>query len=523
MMKALIVDDEKMIRLGIRATVPWNAMGIEEVFLAMSGKEALEIVKRERPDIIITDIRMSEMTGLELIAKIRKIQEGVRILVLTGYDEFDYARECLRMRVQDFLLKPVDEEVLIDAIKKQIQYIKDTKDKEEEQNHMRRISGTSDQMKLESWMRKLIKEEDVEESVAKICKKYSYDPNCILRIAILLPSVYSYGIRQGESESLSVLTIKNLLISYLDAERRGITFEDMEGRILVGLFEGEKSDELENCVRTFTKLIQEECNVKLRIVMGDPVEGFAQVHTSYNDAVYLLEKEKDQYKTFIEKKETKGQLDMFREVYSEFLRKLNANIGNTEKVLRIFDTFCVATNSYNITDQYVRRCCFEIASTVYFSYVVESGENADSQLNSLLAALLSAGRKENYEITRAFLENLLKVEEDDAHELIIKVKHYIHSHLTDDISVAGIAEYFYLSPNYFSRLFKRISGEGCNEYIVRKRMEKAEYLLSTTNMKIGKIAQEVGYRDTNYFSLAYKKHMGISPGQYRETIRKKDS
>lgn len=518
MMKALIVDDEKIIREGIWAVVPWETIGIHEVFQAVSGKEALPIIKQQQPDVIITDIQMAEMTGLELIAEIRNIQSDARIIVLTGYDEFDYARECLRMQVQDFLLKPVDEEVLIDTIKKQIQNINDTREKEEQLKHMRRISGTSEQLELERQLRKLVKREAVEQTTADICSKYSYRADSKMRVAILLPSVYSYGIRAGERESLSILTIKNLLIGYLDAERRGITFEDA-GRILLVLFEGEKSDELENCVDTLTKLIQDECSVRLRIVMGSSVAGFAKVHTSYNDAMFLLEKEKDEYKTFIVNKENKGQLDMFREVYAEFLSTLNANIGNTEVVLRIFDAFCTATNSYNITDQYVRRCCFEIASTVYFSYVVESGDNADSKLNVLLAALLGAGRKENYEITKAFLENLLRVEDDEANELIAQVKRYINEHLTEEISVAGIAAHFYLSPNYFSRLFKRIINEGCNEYIVRKRIEKAEYLLDTTNMKIGRIAQEVGYRDTNYFSLAFKRHMGMSPGQYRDKQR----
>lgn len=520
-MKALIVDDEKMIRTGIRAAVPWNTIGIREVFMAASGREALEIVKAEQPDIMITDIQMAEMTGLELIAEIRQEKEHVKIIVLTGYDEFDYARECLRMQVQEFLLKPVDEEILIATVKKQIQEIKDTKEKEERQKHMRRISGTTDQMNLERQMRKLIQTEEVEKTIKNICENYHYEEGRRMRIALLIPSVYAGGIREGERESLSVLTIKNVLIGYLDAQRLGITFEDAQGRLLAALFEGEKSDELETCVDTFTKLIRTECNVRMRIIMGNTVDGFAQVNTSYNDAVYLLEKEKDEYKTFVEQKDAKGQLDMFREVYAEFLSKLNESIGDTERVLRIFDAFCASTNSYNITDQYVRKCCFEIASAVYFSYVVESGENADTKLNALLAALLSTGRKENYEIVRAFLENLLNVEDADAHELIVKVKRYINEHLTEDISVAGIAAYFYLSPNYFSRSFKRITNEGCNEYIVRKRIEKAEYLLTTTNMKIGKIAQEVGYRDTNYFSLAFKRHMGTSPLQYREQVRAK--
>lgn len=515
-MKVLIVDDEKIIRMGIRQVVPWSSLGIAEVFMAASGKAALEILNKESIDIMITDIQMTEMTGIELIGEIRKLREDIRIIVLTGYDEFDYARECLRMRVQEFLLKPVDEAVLIDNIKKQVQDIKEQKHKEDEHLHVQRVTGLSEQLCLESWMRELITEgnNNKEEIGNNICRKYNYEKNTKMRMAILLPAI-------STSESLSVLTIKNLIIGFLDAQKLGITFEDAKGRITIAFFVGEKSDELENCIDTLTKLIRDECSVRVRIVVGSPVEGFEHAALSYNDSIYLWNEEKDEYKTVITRKDDKGQLDMFREVYAELKNSINANIGNTAKVLRVFESFCIATNSYNITDQYVRRCCFEIASSVYFSYVIDSGENADVKLNALLASLLSANRDENYEITKVFLENLLEVEEDDAHELITQVKRYINEHLTDDISVAGIASHFYLSPNYFSRLFKRITEEGCNEYIVRKRIEKAKYLLSTTNIKIGKIAQDIGYRDTNYFSLAFKKHSGMSPVQYRESVRQK--
>jgi two-component system response regulator YesN len=518
-MKALIVDDEKIIRMGMRQAVPWDAIGIHQVFTAESGDEALKIFRREKNDIVITDIRMYQMTGLTLIAEIKKIREDVRVIVLTGYDDFDYARECLRMQVQDFLLKPVDENILIESIKKQIRMLNDSREKAEEEHHMRRIFGTSEQAELELHMRKLLESSDKAKYADAFKTKYSWLGARKLKVFLLIPSVCSYGIRKGETQSLSLLTIKNLLIGYIDARRKGITFEDATGKIVMVLFEGEKSDELETSIITVAKLIKEECRVKLKVIAGSTVHGFEEIYISYNDATYLLEKEKDEYKTLISYKESKGQLDMFREVYAELRAKMNENIGNTEKVLRIFSAFCGATDSYNITDQYVRKCCFDIASSVYFSYVVESGENADSKLNVLLAALLSSGRRENYEITKTFLEELLRVEEEEAHVLAAQIKRYIDEHLTKDITVASIAAYFYLSPNYFSRLFKRITNEGCNEYIVRKRMKRAECLLDTTNMKIGHIAQEVGYRDTNYFSLAFKKHSGLSPGQYREKKR----
>ena len=111
MYKLLVVDDEKMIRLGIKNGIDWNTLGIEAVYTAASAAEALALIEKEHPQIMLTDISMAEMSGLALMEKVRSIysEEEMRILVLTGYDKFEYARQCLQMRIQDFLLKPVDE------------------------------------------------------------------------------------------------------------------------------------------------------------------------------------------------------------------------------------------------------------------------------------------------------------------------------------------------------------------------------------------------------------------------------
>ena len=147
-------------------------------------------------------------------------------------------------------------------------------------------------------------------------------------------------------------------------------------------------------------------------------------------------------------------------------------------------------------------------------------------INNGIGALEKAEKIENY----YGLEHPLSGQElydtgidvykrQDVHYTISNARHYIDEHLAEDISVSSIAESLYITPNYFSRLFKRITGEGCNEYIVRKRIEKAKSLLETTSIKTGKIAMMVGYRDTNYFSLAFKKHTGKSPTKYREEMQ----
>ena len=102
------------------------------------------------------------------------------------------------------------------------------------------------------------------------------------------------------------------------------------------------------------------------------------------------------------------------------------------------------------------------------------------------------------------------------------MKRRIHENLSDDLTVASLAEQYYVTPNYLSRLFKRVTGEGCNEYIVRKRIEQAKSLLSTTTLKVGEISIMVGYHDMNYFSLAFKKHIGVSPVRYREQVQNRE-
>ncbi|MCL2864497.1 MAG: response regulator [Lachnospiraceae bacterium] len=518
MIKVLIVDDERIIRLGIRSVVPWDSFGVKEVFEAASGKAAMKIIEKEHPDLVITDIQMAEMTGLELIAKIRQWKEDTRIIVLTGYDEFDYARECLRMQVQDFLLKPVDEENLIQIIKNEIQYISDVKERAEKQSHLWRIAGTKEQTNLEKFMRKLIYQKDIGETICFLAEHYHYNMDSKFRMILLLPS-FDLGLkREEESDFLTRLTIKNLIIGYLDANDYGITFEDAESRLLICLFEGNNSDESEKHLKTILQLAKDECGVLLSFAQGSIVRGFKEAHISYNDAIHYLLKNTDKLANLIAYKYGEGQLDLFREVYGEFIRKLNDNTGDTENALRIFEAFCAAADAYNITDQYVRKCCFEMASSIYFCFVVESGESTNKKLDVLLSGLMNTSRAENFSITKTFMEELLETNDGD-NEIVSHVKRYIKDNLSEDISVAGIATHFYFSTNYFSRLFKRVTGERCNEYIARSRMKKAEYLLSATNMKVGQVALEVGYRDTNYFSLSFKKHLGLSPGQYRREKR----
>ena len=221
----------------------------------------------------------------------------------------------------------------------------------------------------------------------------------------------------------------------------------------------------------------------------------------------------------------KGGLDPFQKAAAgdgTFEDESFVYAGEKEKVGHIFERFCMAVESYNLSARYARSCCFELASSVYFARFSDTGNSAREKLSELMQAVSGADRERACQVTAMFLENLFEGEDGEVHELIGKVKRRIHENLADDLTVASLAEQYYVTPNYLSRLFKRVTGEGCNEYIVRKRIEQAKSLLSTTTLKVGEISIMVGYHDMNYFSLAFKKHIGVSPVRYREQVQRRE-
>ena len=521
MYKALIVDDEKMIRMGMRNSIPWDSIGIGEVFTAKSGKEALKIVKENMPEIMITDIKMDEMTGLDLIEEVKKYKPDIRVLVLTGYDKFEYASQCIKLKVHDFFLKPVDEGELIESLKKQVSFLKKNTIDEIDDINVYRARAVAEQMEIEKFLRDLLHNRlpDKESRIKSFCEKYGYEAEQCTQAAILVPALCP---ATGEkNDDFVTLSIKNICMGMVDAQNRGFTLVDDFGRIVIVFFADREKGSILEWVKELSEIFKDEYNKKPRIVVGNPVRGFTELRMSYNDAVYLLNYEKNKFGSIIQTKSAIKRDRLFTEEFSYIKNSMCSNIGDSDKVLSKFEQFCQITDSYNLSDNYIRKCCYELVLSVYFEYITSLGEPADPQIITFINSLINVKGEELLELTRAFLKKLFSgKEEQNIHEIVDKAKSYIGEHLSDDLSVSKIAEHLYVTPNYLSRLFKKFTGMGCNEYIVHKRIEKAKILLETTNIKTSKIAEMVGYNDPNYFSLAIKKHTGMSPTKYRMKFRK---
>lgn len=519
MYKILIVDDEKMIRMGIKQVIPWNSLGIHEVYTAASGSEALKLIEEHRPDIMMTDISMTEMTGLDLISEAHKIIEDMRILVLTGYDNFEYARACLRMNVQDFHLKPIDEDVLTQSIRKQIQSIQKERSSREEILRNQRTMGSKQQRRLEKIMRDLVHNRVSDQEKELLFTEYAFNKDEKLQIAVFVPTLYwKEELQDGE---LLALSISNICIGLIDAENKGITFMDDDGKVMIALFTPDSQLSGAENIQEVLDIIKDEYEKVPKIIIGSVSDGFENLNVSYNDAIYLLKTDKQSMEEIVLTGYEQKKEKLFREIYEELKKTMCSNTRDVHYVLHVFDSFAKAINSYHLSDYYASRCCFEVAASIFFCYFHYLGESIDNKLSSLYQNLLNVTAKEACEVTRMSIEQVLGADDSETHEMISKAIRYIEENLADDISVSRIASQLYITSNYFSRLFKRVTNEGCNEYIVRKRIEKAKSLLEMTTFKTGKIALMVGYQDTNYFSLAFKKHVGTSPTKYRDKSKKK--
>ncbi|MBS1334467.1 MAG: response regulator, partial [Blautia sp.] len=265
MYRVLIVDDEKMIRMGMKNAIDWKKLGVDGVFTAASGNETLKILKEESPEIMVTDIQMTEMTGLELIKAARESVPELRVIVLTGFDNFEYARESLRLQVQDFFLKPIDEDDLFNAIEKQIKELKEQENKEQNQARVWRSQGSVVQMRLEQCMRNLVHTKaDKEMQLYILQKDFQFDIKQKMSLILLEQGMYT---EQQNDGKFRAMTVKNVCMSMVDSQNRGITFVDDDGTIAIVCFEKDDDDSVLEQIEELSDVLKDEFEYKPKITV----------------------------------------------------------------------------------------------------------------------------------------------------------------------------------------------------------------------------------------------------------------
>lgn len=519
MYSILIVDDERLIRNGIRDLLPWEELEIEGVFTAENAEEASDILEKNHIDVLLTDICMPKTTGLEMIGTLESKGDFLRTIVLTGYNDFEYAQQCCRMKVHDFLLKPICEDELADAIREQIAILKTLYVDDQKKRVVNRVIEMDNSLRLERSIRGLAHSNYSLAEISDILQEYGYNTLRQVQVVLVLPYLQDEQFHKDENELL-LLSIKTIFSELVDAQHLGITFSDDEKQLGIVFFTNPELPSPYSQMELIISRLSNDLSITPKVLMGSVVNDFSQLNISYNDAIYLLRKKAENpLDTILQLPSIEEKMGNFYLELSNIKMHLQKNILDEKELQKGLQLLNLLFEEYALSLPFLRQCCYEVVSTAYYAYLVQNGDTPNNRLDSFFISLQTSTLENTFTISKSFLVKLLVVDQEKSNNIVQDAKKYIKDNLSQTLTVSSIASQLFINPNYFSRLFKKESGEGCNEYIARKRIEKAMILIETTNLKTGQIAEEVGYKDKNYFSLAFKKISGISPTVYRTNVR----
>jgi len=502
------------MRNGIVKLLPWAKLGISYVDTAGSGSKALQKMEEHMPDIVLTDIEMSQMDGLELIRNMNRRNPRLRIIVLTGHDNFSYVQECCRMEVHDYYLKPIEPEILTKAIQTQLEALKRLSQEEDHKKTIVRVNALENQIRVERAFHAFMRDGSGIREIKEILDEYGFRSNERLQLALIIPEelLKSEWIRHHELMGLSVSSLCMEMVEY---DHHGITFRDELGSYVLVMFCGEDHPDIREITEQLHTILLTEYNMEQSILFSPEISDLARMP--------------DEYRAMLHRRD-EGQIigcapariagHVQRQVYRGFIeyqQKIAESFGDKTQALSLFTDWCDLLGQSRLPLGKMRQLVFQFLSGIYYTWDSEVGAKTERGMEEVAEALQFASQKGICETGRKFLENLIGSSRNLDEDVTETVKRYINHHLNQPLSVTELANMVYLSVPYFSKLFKKKNGVGCNYYIVQQRMERAKSLLRNTTMKVSLVAEKVGYGDIKYFSLTFKKYTGCAPAEYRDT------
>ncbi|MFA9375160.1 MAG: response regulator [Lachnotalea sp.] len=535
MKRVFLVEDEIIMREGIKNNIDWEQEGFQFVGEASDGELAYPMIKSTKPDILITDIKMPFMDGLELSRMVKKDFPNIKIIILSGYSEFDYAKQAINIGVTDYLLKPVSSSKLIEAIKKIGEMI--NKEMEEQQlleKYKKEMEENAEHEK-QRFFNKIIKNKL---SLAKVVE----DGN---RIGVdLIAGAYNVlllKINAKESPyeySQNLITTLQKINKLLQNNQDVIKFE-CDNEILAIIIKADTEEKIDLLMSHYCNRLREildsTTDTEYFGGIGRKVTRISELQDSYNIANKAVSAryftEMNQIVNGMEFSKfnpySHEVIDM-EEINSEkmnqsFINKFLKN-GTKDEIGSFSSEYFLSIGSVNIKSMLFRQyiimdiyfCVTAFMESIGYSKTKTVEEFGDfNKLNQIIVSIEKS--KEYVELLFFKALNLRDAISMKKYEDTVKMAYeYIQENYDkDDISLNTVAASVNISPTYFSAIFSQETGHTFIECLTQTRMNKAKELLMCSNMRTAEIGYEVGYKDSHYFSYIFKKTQLCTPKEYR--------
>ena len=543
MLKIFLAEDEVIVRETIKRMIPWEELGFELVGEAADGEMALPLLIRQKPDLLITDIKMPFMDGLTLAKLAKKELPELKIVILSGYDDFNYAKQAINIGVEDYLLKPITKNALIERlseIRSRYEHEKTQKEYYEKfQREMQAYEKNSSRDFFEALVRGSMDMMEVYKKAEKLGVDIVAEAYNILIFTMNSEEDFSgqkEGYSEWEAETLEMLE------EFFSGHPSAMLFRSnifSYGVLLKGQKESIKEITKE-CVGKIQGILnRKESKREWFLAVGQPVERLSQIKKSYHTASrafsqrYLYGENILYYDEMEMMEHRSGQADTNDNAY---LKKVDVNALNPA-ILQKFLSNGIQEEIENFVKDYFYAIGQEpMESLVFRNYVILNvrfsvitflkGLGCDTEgmePENTEEILVESGK--NIETAIAYAEKMISraitirdQNSGNKNRSILKTAvDFIDEHYMDeDISLNTAANVANVSSNHFSALFSQNMGQTFIEYLTSLRMNKAKELLRCTGMRSSEIAGEIGYKDAHYFSYLFKKTQGMTPSDYRK-------
>ena len=531
--RIMLVDDEEEVRKAMIRKMDWEQLGFTVAGDAENGEDALEKLEQLEPDVVMTDIRMPYMDGLTLVARIREQYPSIKILIFSGYDDFEYAKQAIKYRVTEYILKPVNGEELAEILRR----VRISLDEEIEERRnismLQKSYENSLPMLREVFLNDLVSRGADISAMAPKLREYGVD---ILEARKWLAAViHVERMEQAEGQELFrhqeliPISVRKLVEDHMEAFGRFTVFNSAEGITLIAAVDGNNSETgLINLLDDICKESRRMLGVSITAGVGHSCDTLQEISRSYQTAVDALG-----YRAIVGGGRTiyindvepvnRGKLQFETKEEAELTAVIK--FGTKDQIgdmLRGFaarmDDAKVHANQYQVYMLTIVNCLIRLMQ----QYDLKMSDMFDSE-EHYADIIKRICRRESFAeemipMACRMNEALDQARDNTTRKVIVEAKEFIQENYADpELSVDVLCRYLHMSPAYFSTVFKRETGQTYVNYLTEVRLQKAEELLEKTDDKTYEIAQKVGYQEQNYFSYVFKKRYGVSPTKYRGT------
>lgn len=529
MIKVFLVEDEYVVREGIKTKVPWEANGYEFCGEAPDGELALSLIDKAHPDILITDIKMPFMDGLELSKLVRNKYPEMEIVFLTGHAEFEYAKMAISLGAAEYLSKPVSSTDLLNALAPIKQKI------EEREREKKLLKQYSEEMQENTEMDKgelfnlLVSGGTPTAMLLQRASELNIDlvASCYNLLLLKVKST------KHEQDEFSKSVVKSFLeIDALCRDGNPIAFERIpEGRAYI--FMAESASKLEEKESDFVNKVKQAFDEKSNISyfggIGDPVFRLGELSNCYENAErafahrFLVGGNRIIRNSDIKlNSETLAETDVVvpnqldLTGFAEFLK-----LGSQDEARYFVDDFFAGLDSATVKSLLMRQYVVVDAFLKVSDFVKSIGGNPQvlEQVTENKETLATEKGAAEYlcRLLKAAISEREGISKDKNGKHVSDIIDYIEANYTnEELNLNMVAEYVNFSPSHLSAIFSQETGMTFIKYLTDLRIRKAKELLRCTAMRSSEICEAVGYKDPHYFSYLFKKNVGMSPMEYRE-------